>query len=302
MTAPPPEDLGQPMRNSGTDQALRRLKAFYRWGVETLIRLRIKLGWFGIRLGYVARRLWQILRVGVPWMFRSREITNFTYDITDRNKLHIAHAVAFVAGESQSRVLGYIRELENDEALRDIIATRVASASFRETADARMGYGRRFAWYAFVRATKPRVVIETGIDKGLGAILLCAALLRNRDEGHPGHYYGTDIAPDAGYLLAPPYAGMGEILYGDSIESLTNLECMIDLFINDSDHSADYERREYLCIKSKLAPNCIILGDNAHATDQLAKFSEAEGRKFVFIPEMPKDHWYPGAGIGVSFV
>jgi hypothetical protein len=31
----------------------------------------------------------------------------------------------------------------------------------------------------------------------------------------------------------------------------------------------------------------------------LAEFSERSGRRFVFFSERPKDHWYPGAGIGI---
>ena len=76
---------------------------------------------------------------------------------------------------------------------------------------------------------------------------------------------------------------------------------MIDLFINDSDHSASYEYREYQSIKNKLSPKALILGDNSHVTDELLKFSIENDRNFVLFREEPKDHWYPGAGIGISF-
>jgi hypothetical protein len=82
---------------------------------------------------------------------------------------------------------------------------------------------------------------------------------------------------------------------------LISLEERIDLFINDSDHSAEYEYREYRAVASRLAPSAIILGDNAHVTDKLALFARETGRHFIFFREEPKDHWYPGAGIGVCF-
>ena len=73
--------------------------------------------------------------------------------------------------------------------------------------------------------------------------------------------------------------------------------------INDSDHSAEYEHREYQTIAPKLSPGGgLILGDNCHCTDVLAAFSELQGRQFIFFREEPKDHWYPGGGIGISFV
>jgi predicted O-methyltransferase YrrM len=162
-------------------------------------------------------------------------------------------------------------------------------------------FGRRLGWYAVARAIKPGTVVETGVERGHGAVILCAALMRNATEGHPGRYYGTDINPEAGYLLTEPYSAMGNILYGDSIESLKALDGTIDLFINDSDHSAEYEYREYHTVAHKLSPGAIILGDNAHVTDSLALFARETGRRFIFFREEPKNHWYPGAGIGISF-
>jgi len=45
----------------------------------------------------------------------------------------------------------------------------------------------------------------------------------------------------------------------------------------------------------------LILGDNSHVTNKLLKFSIENDRNFVLFREEPKDHWYPGAGIGISF-
>jgi hypothetical protein len=94
---------------------------------------------------------------------------------------------------------------------------------------------------------------------------------------------------------------MGEILYGDSIASLSNFTDNIDLFINDSDHSADYEYKEYLTINKLLTDKSIILGDNSHCTSKLADFSREMNRNFIFFQEITKNHWYPGAGIGISY-
>ena len=76
---------------------------------------------------------------------------------------------------------------------------------------------------------------------------------------------------------------------------------MVDLFINDSDHSADYERREYCVMADKLSGDAIVLGDNAHVTDNLALFARDSGRQFLFFKEVPKNHWYPGGGIGIAY-
>jgi hypothetical protein len=251
---------------------------------------------FKIAASYHAPQIVQAL----SWSFRTREYTNFTYELTSENVEYLAHTVAAVTGVCYSAARAYISELENDEALKAHVIERSRKGPEQHYSDPTCAFGRRLGWYAFARILKPSIVVETGIDKGLGSVLLCAALLRNRSEGHPGTYFGTDINHSAGFLLSDAYRDVGHILYGDSIESLRGITS-IDLFINDSDHSADYERREYETIAAVLTPKAIILGDNAHCTAELARFSVKHGRKFLFFKEQPKDHWYPGAGIGISY-
>ena len=90
-------------------------------------------------------------------------------------------------------------------------------------------------------------------------------------------------------------------MYGDSVARLRLLREPIDLFINDSDHSPGYELLEYETIEPKLSAQAIVLGDNAHATATLMLWSEKTERQFLFWKEEPVRHWYPGAGIGISF-
>jgi hypothetical protein len=227
---------------------------------------KISADYFLPRIGRVYRQIW-----------RDGEVTNWTYDLADRNLLYIAQTIALVVRKPVEEIEGYLREPSADPAL------------------SRHRYGRRLGWYAIARALKPSTIVETGVERGHGAVLLCAAIERNGT----GRYYGTDIDPKAGALFTD--RRHGEILFGDSIESIAALSGPIDLFINDSDHSADYEADEYLTIQDKLAPNALILGDNAHVTDKLARFAQATGRHFLFVPEIAKDHWYSGAGIGIAF-
>lgn len=248
--------------------------------------------------GYFSGPLSNLFR----WLFTSRETTNFTYDLEANNRRYLASLLADVTGTSCESVLGYFAELENDAALRTHIAEVTAKSDLVAVADKEVRFGRRIGWYALVRILRPSVVIETGVDKGLGACVLAAALRKNQEDGFPGRYYGTDINPEAGYLFSGVYTQLGEILYGDSIDSLKRFEGMIDLFINDSDHSADYEAEEYETIAAKLSARAFVLGDNSHCTDKLLAFSVAAKRHFVFFQEKPQRHWYPGAGIGISFL
>ncbi|MCB2212058.1 class I SAM-dependent methyltransferase [bacterium] len=237
----------------------------------------------------------------VNFEFTSRETTNFTYPLTEYSRLQIAHGLAVALNRNPDHVLKFLEEPLADEDIHQHVITISRNSPFAHKTDERCDFGRRLGWYAVVRLLKPRVVVETGIDKGLGAVLLASALLRNKEEGYEGRYFGTDINPKAGYLFTGKYASAGEILYGDSIESLKQFDQPIDVFINDSDHSHEYEYREYQTVKATLSARAIILGDNAHASASLLQFSRETGRNFLFLREIPEDHWYPGAGIGVSF-
>jgi hypothetical protein len=235
------------------------------------------------------------------WLFTSRESTNFTYNLTATNKRYLASLIADILEKPCVEIEGYIKELETDSDLHDHISSSVSKRRDKVNIDSDVRFCRRLGWYAIARAIKPKIIVETGIDKGLGSCVLTAALIKNAEEGFPGYYYGTDINPEAGYLFTGKYKNFGEILYGDSITSLELLDKKIDLFINDSDHSAEYEKREYETISGKLSSAAIILGDNSCVTDKLLDFALQTQRHFILFNEMPEKSWYPGDGIGIAF-
>lgn len=253
---------------------------------------------FKIAIGYFANPIKQIFL----WLLRSNEITNFTYDLSPINKQYLISYITVITEKHFNEIEKYIQEIENDVELKNHITNCTKQSAERHISDLNPKYGRRIGWYAIIRAKKPKIVIETGVDKGMGSCILTAALIKNTEEGYPGKYYGTDINPRAGYLLKGKYADFGEILYGDSIESLKKFNGQIDVFINDSDHSSEYEWEEYQIIKNKLSNDAIILGDNSHTNTKLLQFSMDEGRKFLYFQEKPLKHWYHGAGIGASYI
>jgi len=233
------------------------------------------------------------------WSRKKTEDTNFYYKISPLNREYLGHLISHVTSISYYQIISYFEEVENDQELRAHFSERLENTS--DFPDIQINYARRIGWYAFTRALKPRLVIETGVDLGVGSCILCSALIRNKTEGYDGRYIGTEIMRDAGKLLSGVYQSAGEILYGDSIETLKTLSTQIDLFINDSDHSSEYEFLEYEAIKPNISSETIILGDNSHVTDKLALFSRENGRDFLFFAEKPENHWYPGAGMGISF-
>lgn len=233
------------------------------------------------------------------WAKKKTELSNYYYDLSESNRSDLASLISAVTETPFEQVEALFDELENNENLRAHISNSWARDPMMS--DAKLGYGRRLGWYAFIRILKPKIVVETGVHHGVGACVIASALIKNAEDGFVGQYFGTDIDKNAGKLLVQPYSKFGKILYGDSIDSLKRLNESVDIFINDSDHSCEYEKSEYETINSKLSESALILGDNSHATNSLRIFSQSAGRKFIFFKEIPKKHWYPGAGIGISF-
>jgi hypothetical protein len=48
------------------------------------------------------------------------------------------------------------------------------------------------------------------------------------------------------------------------------------------------------------APNILLASDNAHATTALADVCDQHGFRFALFRERPRDHFYPGAGLGLG--
>ena len=249
-----------------------------------------------LALSYFDRPLQDLM----AWLGTSNETTNLTYDLTPANTLHLAWMLSLVTATPLTTIQAFLAELDQDQALKDHVRQKTAASPRRLTADADARYGRRAGWYVLVRAMKPKVVVETGVDKGLGTCVLASALLKNRAEGHEGRLYATDIDPTAGFLFTSPYDQVGQIIYGDSIATLKSMSEPIDVFIADSAHTAEYERGEYETVQSRLAPQAILVSDNAHVTQELAHFAEQTGRQFLYFQENPRAHFYPGAGMGIA--
>jgi len=260
-----------------------------------LMLIPFRLGW---ALTFVLRQVPVIVR----WAIGSKEYYNYTYDLTPLNRSYLASFIAVISGHAVVDIERYFGELEADEALRTLLRRCTLDSPDRHNSDVEPRYGRRLGWYALVRATKPRVIVETGVDRGLGTAVLAAAVLRNTNDGHPGIVYATDIVPTCGHLLAEPYRSQCRILLGDSVETLKQFNQPVDIFLHDSDHRPEYEWSEFITIEPRLHATSLVLSDNSQQTSKMREFAQRIGRSFLFFQDQPKNHWWPGDGIGVAFI
>ena len=229
-----------------------------------------------LRTTSVAQANGRLLKESVAWLGRSREHTNYTYDLTPRNHEHLVHWVSLVTRRPVAEVRGYLDEIDHDGNLRDHIRRATLNSPRRGLADREVRFGRRIGWYAITRALKPEHIVGTGTDKGLGSCVFAAALLRNGR----GRLTTVDVNADSGYLIAGPYAGVIERRAADSLSVLPGLEAA-ELFLHDSWHTYDHEAAEYGA--ECLASQALVLSDNAHATETLVDWAMKSHRSFSYF-------------------
>jgi hypothetical protein len=153
-----------------------------------------------------------------------------------------------------------------------------------------------------VRATRPRLVVETGVHDGLGSTVLLRALERNAREGHHGRLVSFDPAASSGWLIPAFLRSRHRLVTGlapESFEEAIGGE-VVGLFIHDSDHSYGHETAEFEAIRGFASPGTVYITDNAHGSTAFRDFCARHGLGFRIFRETPRKHWYPGAAMGIA--
>lgn len=96
--------------------------------------------------------------LAIRYLLFDPELDNYTYDIANRGEL--AEFLATVFGVDRGKITAIIAELDGDDALRAEVETLHGR---------KPQWGRRMAWYAVTRLTKPKIIVETGVHDGLEA-------------------------------------------------------------------------------------------------------------------------------------
>lgn len=236
----------------------------------------------------------------IRYLLFDREIDNFTYDITNRDEL--AAFLAVVLERDVGLMRRYIDELDTDRELRKAIEDAPGWLSRRKGTT--MPYGRRLGWYAVVRATKPRLAVETGVHDGLGSAVILRALARNADEGAEGVLLSFDVRSDVAWLVPSWLRSRYELRISDALATLGEAvaERRVDFFVHDSDHRYEHETGEFEAVLRLASPSAVLISDNAHAGTAFRDFCARRGLVFSFWREVPDHPFYPGAGIGVAVV
>ena len=135
----------------------------------------------------------------IIWIFTSREDSNFTYALSDRCKTNLAASISSILQKDYEEISSYFREIEGDADFNSYVRRLWGSHPERNRTDEAPNVGRRIVWYAIARATKPRIVVETGVDH----CFMCCPLPQ-RVRGTPGPILRYRYQPERWLLFAAP--------------------------------------------------------------------------------------------------
>lgn len=233
-------------------------------------------------------------RATLRYLLRDREFTNLTYEIDNEDEL--VEFLARCLDRPQEEIARFVAEpAADDELLRGL------RMSLRQRSDRNdePRFGRRLGWYALVRALQPQVVVETGVHDGLGSALLLRALDRNGS----GKLIGFDLGVESGWLVPSALRSRYELILGDVRDTLPRRLAAgdVDLFIHDSLHTYEHERFELEAVLAASGDRvAALVSDNAHATSALEDVCREHELRYALFLERPRDHFYPGAGLGLG--
>ncbi len=146
--------------------------------------------------------------------------------------------------------------------------------------------------YIAIRALRPRIVVETGVDKGASTSYILKALSAN-GKGFlysidlPNQCYRTssgeihvDSSPprhESGYLIPPKLKGRWKLVLGNTWHTLPPLLDQlgqIDLFLHDSEHTYETMAFEFETAWAHLSAGGLLVSDDATWNESLSDFAQ----------------------------
>jgi hypothetical protein len=260
-----------------------------------------------VRFAYRTRILWRDRALAgkrpgdaLRWLFRSREVSNFTYELANEDE--IPALLGSILGRPEEELAGYLAELRADEELTASLRKGLKRNRKRDP-DPRLG--KRRLIYCAVRAERPRLVVESGVHDGLGTVVILRALRRNAEDGDPGELLGFDINPDAGWLVdAVGAPGNWTLEVGDVRKRLEPALSgrRVDLFIQDSLKTLEYESFELETAAAHAGSRLLLYSDDASVTGAISRVCERRGGRSATLRELPLDHYWRGNLLGLCLL
>jgi predicted O-methyltransferase YrrM len=259
---------------------------------------------------YTLYRLYKALKESLrytkivfKYALKSKETATFTFKLMPENEAYLANLTAEILNTTVTEVQSYFNELKENEQLQKTIISNFQNSPYKNKKDKRCDYGSKLSFYAIIRIRKPKIVVENGIEAGFTSVIFCEAIRRNIEEGFNGKFIGYDINTNAGYLVKAEkdYRSFANIVYGETLESLTSFNEHLDFYFSDGLRTYEYEKSEFSCLLNKMQKNAIVITNKAKFSIALYEFSLLTNKRFSYFKEQPLAHWYEGAGLGIMY-
>jgi hypothetical protein len=260
-----------------------------------------KLKFIISKINIVLRYKKNKLLIIIKYILFGNEISNFTYKINNIDEIiDIAH---IITGKKKILIKKIIEEINfKNNKFKNIFSVFFFKHFEKYKIDKKI-FGRRIIWYVLARIIKPNLIIESGIDKGLGTGLLTYSCYKNNKTNKKKfNYIGIDIKKNCNIFCNKNnllYKN-SNIYYSDSLKIIKNLKSKDKIiYISDAKHNYNFEMKEFKLIKKKLSEGSLIISDTSSGS--LRNFSEKNSKNIISFHEEPFDHWYNGAKTIISY-
>ena len=234
------------------------------------------------------------LRRRLAYVLLDPETESFSFE--PANEQEVVAGLAAALGRPRDELAGYAAEIRDDPELGELLRRHVG---WRFDVKRRQPLGSRLAWYLIARAVKPELIVETGIYRGLGSLVLLRALERNRQQGSPGELMSFDINPRAGELVRAQAREHWRRLIGSTHDLL--LPALdgrrVGMLLQDTPHTAENQRFEFGAALSHAAPTLVLVDCSGRPSLALEELCAEHGGVQHRVPMRSRNHIFPGAEV-----
>ncbi len=227
----------------------------------------------------------------VRYVVLDPEYDNFTYQL--ENAAELAATLAGLVDRSPTELEGFFAEAVSDPALTSRLARRLW---WRPDVKHPPPLGRRYSWYMLTRALRPELVVEAGVQDGLGSLALLRALERNAQEGSPGALLSIDTLETAGWMVDDQHRARWDMVYGSADEVLARAlahKPPVGLFIEDTCAPEAIVRSALDSVVRASSDGAILVAGSRSA--ELQRFCEERSIAFVEHRDRAHDHFFQNA-------
>jgi hypothetical protein len=237
------------------------------------------------------------VRRKLAYVLLDPEIESFSFEL--ENESEIITALAAALGYPKEELAGYAFETHTDPELNERLSKHVR---WRGDVKRRLPIGGRLVWYVIARATKPQVVVETGIYLGLGSLVMLRALERNAQEGSPGELLSFDTSISAGSVVREQARGDWQQFAGSTHDLLLGAlkDRRVGMLVQDTPHTEDNQRFEFGAALAHAAPYLVLIDCSLGHARLLEAICHERGGGFHRIPLRSREHIFPGGEMGFA--